>query len=112
MSKHFIHANHRTTEDIETKKICDFFANFIKAHSVLLTNQKKIRFLIERLANPFSTAIKISHLEDSTISDTLITSYSWDAILGILRKHGGELYEEGGFERCYVVEFRKNKVRF
>lgn len=110
MSKRLINAIN--TEDIESKRICDFFGNFIKTHSSLLTKGRKIRFLIERLTNPFTTTFKISHLEDPSISDTFTTSYSWDTVLRILRKHNGELYEEGAFERCFVVEFKKHKVAF
>lgn len=114
MSKRLINAINTNTEDAETKKICDFFANFVKAHSFLLTNGRHLEFKIWHTSSfDGVTTFVVSHLEDSSISETFSTTYSWATVQDILRRHNAKLIASGYFlDVEYVVQFKKNKVAF
>ncbi|MBE5812147.1 MAG: hypothetical protein E7314_00640 [Clostridiales bacterium] len=112
MSKKFTNAINTTTEDQETKRICDFFANFTKTYSFLLTEGRHLRFKITPKRSLSDMTITVSHPSDSSISDTLSIKYSWDTVKDILKKHGGKLSVDGPFGDSYVVKFKKDKVAF
>ena len=109
MSKRLMNAINSNTEDSETKKICEFFSDFIKTHSFLLTNGNKLQFQFESLFLFDHTKISIYHPTDRNISSTIDTTYSAETVKCIISKHGGK------FKTTLLgdlVTFKKDKIKF